>query len=76
MSVFPRGVPPPPTPSTVYQLLGLVAERGSGGVVDKVVISQESVGDLVQLLSPGAYGSITDVSSFLLCMAVNNSSNT
>lgn len=62
---LPRRVAPTVSPSSMYQLLGLVAERGSGGVVDKVVISQESVGGLVRLLSPGAYISITDVSSIL-----------
>lgn len=62
-SALPRRAAPTVTPSSMYQLLGLVAERGSGGVVDKVVITQQSVGDLVRLLSPGAYNSITDVSS-------------
>ena len=45
----------------LYPLLGLVAERGSGGIVDKFIINQDSVGRLVETIAPGAYNSITRV---------------
>lgn len=53
--------PNEPEPRRMYQLLGLVAERGSSGVVDKVIISDKSIGELVALLNPNAYQSITQV---------------
>jgi hypothetical protein len=55
----------------LFQLLGLVAERGSGGIVDKFIINQNSIGRLVETIAPGAYKSITRVRlqdwSFLRC---------
>jgi len=52
----------------LYPLLGLVAERGSGGIVDKFIINQDSVGRLVETIAPGAYNSITRVRlSHMLC---------
>jgi hypothetical protein len=52
------------SPPRMYQLLELVAERGSGGVVDKVIIAQKSVGELINLLNAHAYQSITKVPRF------------
>ncbi|KAF8306080.1 hypothetical protein DL93DRAFT_246104 [Clavulina sp. PMI_390] len=48
-------------PENIYQLLGLVAERSSSGIVDKFIISQDSVGRLIQSIAPGAYESITNI---------------
>lgn len=45
----------------MYRLLELFSEQGSGGVVDKIIISQESVSQLVEQLYPGAYSSLTKV---------------
>lgn len=45
----------------MYRLLELFTEQGSGGVVDKIIISQDSVSDLVNELFPGAYSSLTKV---------------
>lgn len=47
----------------MYRLLELFTEQGSGGVVDKIIISQNSVADLVNELFPGAYSSLTKVRS-------------
>jgi hypothetical protein len=47
----------------MYRLLELYSEQGSGGLVDKVVISQDSLRDLIESLSPGAYTSLTKVSN-------------
>lgn len=51
-------------PTNLYQLLGLVAERSSSGVVDKFIITQESIGRLIQTIAPGAFVSITRVRDF------------
>lgn len=48
-------------PDHMYQLMGLVQERGSGGVVDKFIITEEPVGRLIQTIAPGAFRSITSV---------------
>ncbi|KAF8321130.1 hypothetical protein DL93DRAFT_2224184 [Clavulina sp. PMI_390] len=45
----------------MYRLLELFSEQGSGGVVDKVIISQESLSQLVNQISPGAYTSLTEI---------------
>src|ERR1700733_9080856 len=45
----------------MYRLLELFSEQGSGGVVDKIIISQDSVSQLVEQLCPGAYSSLTEV---------------
>lgn len=45
----------------MYRLLELFTEQGSGGVVDKIIISQDSVSELVEELCPGAYSSLTKV---------------
>jgi len=49
----------------MYRLLELFSEQGSGGVVDKIIICQESVSQLVEQLHPGAYSSLTKVCRFL-----------
>ncbi|KAF8306094.1 hypothetical protein DL93DRAFT_2232719 [Clavulina sp. PMI_390] len=45
----------------MYRLLELFSEQGSGGVVDKIIISQDSVGRLVEQFYPGAYSSVTKI---------------
>ena len=49
----------------MFRLLELFSEQGSGGVVDKIIISQESVSHLVELIKPGAYSSLTKVTKML-----------
>ncbi|KIM22925.1 hypothetical protein M408DRAFT_224263 [Serendipita vermifera MAFF 305830] len=41
----------------LYRLLDLVQERGSGGMVDKVIISQESIKKFANTIRPGSYKS-------------------
>ncbi|KIM22920.1 hypothetical protein M408DRAFT_26541 [Serendipita vermifera MAFF 305830] len=41
----------------LYRLLDLVQERGTGGMVDKVIISQESIQKFVNTIRPGSYKS-------------------
>ncbi|KAI0292593.1 hypothetical protein B0F90DRAFT_1645427, partial [Multifurca ochricompacta] len=50
----------------MYRLLDLITEQGSGGLVDKIVIAQESLQGFINALSPGAYSSITKVNFKLL----------
>ncbi|KAI9455142.1 hypothetical protein BJY52DRAFT_1122187 [Lactarius psammicola] len=45
----------------MYPLLDLITEKGSSGLVDKIVIAQQSLQEFVNALSPGAYSSITNV---------------
>ncbi|EJF62764.1 hypothetical protein DICSQDRAFT_57253 [Dichomitus squalens LYAD-421 SS1] len=45
----------------LYRVLDLIFERGSGGLVDKIIIEQESLGRLINFLRPNAYASITKV---------------
>ncbi|EKM59289.1 uncharacterized protein PHACADRAFT_87023 [Phanerochaete carnosa HHB-10118-sp] len=45
----------------MYRILDLVSEQGSGGLVDKVIISQASFGRFVDDICPGAYQSMTRV---------------
>ncbi|KDQ06301.1 hypothetical protein BOTBODRAFT_60673 [Botryobasidium botryosum FD-172 SS1] len=47
--------------SGVYRLLELYSEQGSGGLVDKIIISQDSISALINYISPGAYASMTKV---------------
>ncbi|PIL36989.1 hypothetical protein GSI_00681 [Ganoderma sinense ZZ0214-1] len=44
-----------------YRVLDLIYDRGSGGLVDKIIIEQESLGRLINVLRPNAYTSITKV---------------
>lgn len=50
----------------MYPLLDLITEQGSSGLVDKIVIAQESLQEFINTLSPGAYSSITEVDFKLL----------
>ncbi|KAI0089047.1 hypothetical protein BDY19DRAFT_993280 [Irpex rosettiformis] len=45
----------------MYRILDLVSEQGSGGLVDKIIISQDSFGSFVNDLCPRAYQSMTHV---------------
>ncbi|KAM5540363.1 hypothetical protein V8D89_005821 [Ganoderma adspersum] len=45
----------------LYRVLDLIYDRGSGGLVDKIIIEQESLGRLINVLRPNAYTSITKV---------------
>ncbi|KAI9444004.1 hypothetical protein H4582DRAFT_2189914 [Lactarius indigo] len=45
----------------MYRLLDLITEKGSSGLVDKIVIAQQSLQGFINALSPGAYSSITKV---------------
>ncbi|KAH9171589.1 hypothetical protein EDB89DRAFT_1906868 [Lactarius sanguifluus] len=45
----------------MYPLLDLITEQGSSGLVDKIVIAQQSLQGFINALSPGAYSSITKV---------------
>ncbi|KAI0751604.1 hypothetical protein C8Q80DRAFT_1158354 [Daedaleopsis nitida] len=60
---------PPPSMSTdlaqfipgLYRILDLIYEQSSSGLVDKIIIEQDSLGRLVNSLCPHAYSSITKV---------------
>ncbi|KAJ7066394.1 hypothetical protein C8F01DRAFT_1123111 [Mycena amicta] len=45
----------------MFRVLDLISESGSGGLVDKIIIAQESLKELINELSPGAYASLTKV---------------
>ncbi|KAJ7231899.1 hypothetical protein B0H12DRAFT_204922 [Mycena haematopus] len=45
----------------MFRVLDLISEQGSGGLVDKIIIAQESLKELINTLSPGAYASLTKV---------------
>ncbi|THH11646.1 hypothetical protein EW145_g511 [Phellinidium pouzarii] len=45
----------------MYRILDLFSEQGSGGLVDKIIIAQESSGQFINDLSPGAYKDLTKV---------------
>ncbi|KAL1748220.1 hypothetical protein HDZ31DRAFT_71777 [Schizophyllum fasciatum] len=45
----------------LYRILDLISEQGSGGLVDKVIIAQESLAQFLDDVSPGAYQSLTKV---------------
>ncbi|KAI0751603.1 hypothetical protein C8Q80DRAFT_1158351 [Daedaleopsis nitida] len=47
--------------SGLFRVLDLIQERGSGGLVDKIIISQDALGRLINDLYPNAYTSITKV---------------
>ncbi|KAG8833320.1 hypothetical protein FRC17_010895 [Serendipita sp. 399] len=47
--------------SGMFRLLDLVTERGSGGLVDKILIAQESVSLFANLVHPGSYRSTIQV---------------
>ncbi|KAI6101018.1 hypothetical protein EDD16DRAFT_1495813, partial [Pisolithus croceorrhizus] len=45
----------------LYRILDLVTEQGSGGLVDKIIISQNSLKAFIDIVCPGAYASLTKV---------------
>ncbi|KAJ7509859.1 hypothetical protein B0H11DRAFT_2270198 [Mycena galericulata] len=45
----------------MHRVLDLISESGSGGLVDKIIIAQDSLRELIDVLSPGAYASLTKV---------------
>ncbi|KAF8552259.1 hypothetical protein OG21DRAFT_1416462 [Imleria badia] len=45
----------------MYRILDLVSEQGSGGLVDKIIISQNSLEAFINSVCPGAYVSMTKV---------------
>ncbi|KIJ14073.1 hypothetical protein PAXINDRAFT_100399 [Paxillus involutus ATCC 200175] len=45
----------------MYRILDLINEQGTGGLVEKVIIDQNSLRDFVNAVCPGAYVSLTKV---------------
>ncbi|KAL1684093.1 hypothetical protein EV122DRAFT_200466 [Schizophyllum commune] len=45
----------------MYRILDLISEQGSGGLVDKVIIAQDSLARFLNDVCPGAYQSLTKV---------------
>ncbi|KAF8840150.1 hypothetical protein BDN67DRAFT_904164 [Paxillus ammoniavirescens] len=45
----------------MYRILDLIDEEGTGGLVEKVIIAQNSLRDFVDAVRPGAYVSLTKV---------------
>ncbi|KZV70579.1 hypothetical protein PENSPDRAFT_665019 [Peniophora sp. CONT] len=45
----------------MYRVLDLIVEQGSGGLVDKIIISQDGVQEFIDDLYPGAYTSMTRI---------------
>lgn len=45
----------------MYRVLDLISEQGSGGLVDKIVIAQDSLARFIEEVSPGAYQSLTKI---------------
>ncbi|KAL4072279.1 hypothetical protein J3A83DRAFT_4092477 [Scleroderma citrinum] len=45
----------------LYRVLDLITEQGSGGLVDKIIISQNSLQAFINSVCPGAYASMTKV---------------
>ncbi|KAG8901723.1 hypothetical protein FRC00_005050 [Tulasnella sp. 408] len=45
----------------LFRLLDLYSETGSGGLVDKIIISQESLGRFINTVLPGAYTNVTKI---------------
>ncbi|KAH7882014.1 hypothetical protein F5I97DRAFT_1939518 [Phlebopus sp. FC_14] len=45
----------------MYRILDLISEQGSGGLVDKIIIAQESLQAFINSVCPGAYASLTKV---------------
>ncbi|KAJ6484963.1 hypothetical protein DFH09DRAFT_1378006, partial [Mycena vulgaris] len=45
----------------MFRVLDLISEHGSSGLVNKIVISQDSLKAFINELSPGAYSSLTKV---------------
>ncbi|KAG9047676.1 hypothetical protein FS837_001752 [Tulasnella sp. UAMH 9824] len=45
----------------LFRLLDLYSETGSGGLVDKIIISQDSLGRFINTVLPGAYTNVTKI---------------
>ncbi|KAI6020260.1 hypothetical protein BKA83DRAFT_674992 [Pisolithus microcarpus] len=45
----------------LYRILDLITEQGSGGLVDKIIISQSYLQAFINIVCPGAYASMTKV---------------
>ncbi|KAJ7698920.1 hypothetical protein B0H17DRAFT_1049693 [Mycena rosella] len=45
----------------LFRVLDLISESGSGGLVDKIIIAQDSLKELINVLCPGAYVSLVKV---------------
>ncbi|KAL1696787.1 hypothetical protein GGG16DRAFT_43139 [Schizophyllum commune] len=45
----------------LYRILDLINEQGSGGLVDKIIIAQDSLARFINEVCPGAYQSLTKV---------------
>ncbi|KIJ64840.1 hypothetical protein HYDPIDRAFT_40028 [Hydnomerulius pinastri MD-312] len=45
----------------LYRMLDLINEQGTGGLVDKIIIAQDSIREFVNAICPGAYVSMTKV---------------
>ncbi|KAJ7142201.1 Paf1-domain-containing protein [Mycena filopes] len=45
----------------MFRVLDLISEIGSGGLVNKIIIAQDSLKAFINELSPGAYSSLTKV---------------
>ncbi|KAG0697668.1 hypothetical protein DFH29DRAFT_140617 [Suillus ampliporus] len=45
----------------MYRILDLISEQGSGGLVDKIIIAQDSLRAFTNTICPGAYVSMTKV---------------
>ncbi|KAI6101021.1 hypothetical protein EDD16DRAFT_1844403 [Pisolithus croceorrhizus] len=45
----------------LYRILDLITEQGSGGLVDKIIISQSYLQAFINIVCPGAYASLTKV---------------
>jgi len=66
-SAYPSSHTNQPCPvKGMYPLLDLVTEQGGSGLVDKIIIAQESLQEFINAISPGAYSSITKVNFKLL----------
>ncbi|OBZ77077.1 hypothetical protein A0H81_03825 [Grifola frondosa] len=48
----------------MYRILDLISEQGSGGLVEKIIIDQDSLGRFIRDLRPSAYTSVTKVTGF------------
>ncbi|CAE6487895.1 unnamed protein product [Rhizoctonia solani] len=45
----------------LFRLLDLVEDRSSGGIVEKIVIDQKSLGKVINILQPGSYKSVSNI---------------
>ncbi|KAG9001922.1 hypothetical protein FRB90_011463 [Tulasnella sp. 427] len=57
----PNGFDLLPRITGLFRLLDLYSETGSGGLVDKIIISQESLGRFINSVLPGAYTNVTKI---------------